>query len=100
MPFSKNIEKLKPSATIAVNSLAKRLQADGRDIVNLGAGEPDFDTPEWISESAIEGIRAGATHYTPAPGTPELRRAVAAGYGERGWDVDSAQVVVSAGPPE
>lgn len=97
MPFSKNIEKLKPSATIAVNSLAKRLQADGRDIVNLGAGEPDFDTPEWMSEAAIDGIRAGATHYTPAAGTPELRRAVAASYGERGWDVDPAQVVVSAG---
>ena len=97
MEFSENVRQLKPSATIAVNSLAKRLQAEGRDIVNFGAGEPDFDTPAWMSEAAIEGIRAGQTHYTAAPGMPELRQAIAASYESRGRTVEWSQVVVSAG---
>lgn len=97
MRRSPNIERLQPSATIAVSSLANRLKAEGRDIVNLGAGEPDFDTPAWISEAAIEGIRSGATRYTPAPGLSELREAIAARYADRGRDVDASSVVVSAG---
>ncbi len=79
MEYSPNISLLRPSATIAVSSLAKRLRAEGRDIIDLSAGEPDFDTPAWISEAAIEGIHAGKTRYTPTPGMPELRRAIA-GY--------------------
>ena len=79
MKFSPNISRLQPSATIAVSTLAKRLRAEGRDIIDLSAGEPDFGTPEWISEGAIEGIRSGATRYTPVSGIPELRRAIA-GY--------------------
>ena len=97
MEFSENIQQLKPSETIAVNSLAKRLQAEGRDIINLGAGEPDFDTPAWMSEAAIEGIHAGQTHYTAAPGMPELRKAIADSYESRGRTVEWSQVVVSAG---
>ena len=77
MDFSENIQRLQPSATIAVSSLAKQLKAEGRDIINLGAGEPDFDTPAWISEAGIQGIRDGKTRYTPAPGTPQLRQAIA-----------------------
>ena len=68
MQFSTNVEKLKPSATIAVSTLAKRLAAEGRDIVNLSAGEPDFDTPDFISRAAIEGIRSGWTRYTAPAG--------------------------------
>ena len=77
MEYSPNIARLQPSATIAVSSLAKRLRADGRDIIDLSAGEPDFDTPGWISDAAVDGIRAGRTRYTPAAGMPELRRAIA-----------------------
>ena len=98
MKFSPNISRLQPSATIAVSTLAKRLRAEGRDIIDLSAGEPDFGTPEWISEGGIEGIRSGATRYTPVSGIPELRRAIA-GYLESvgGKPVDWEGVVVGAG---
>ncbi|MDE0648892.1 MAG: aminotransferase class I/II-fold pyridoxal phosphate-dependent enzyme, partial [Gammaproteobacteria bacterium] len=77
MTFSENIARLRPSATVAVSTLARKLAAEGRDIINLGAGEPDFDTPEWVSGAAIDGIRAGRTRYTPSAGLPELRTAAA-----------------------
>ena len=98
MKFSPNIARLQPSATIAVSTLAKRLRAEGRDIIDLSAGEPDFGTPEWISEGAIEGIRAGSTRYTPVSGIPELRRAIAR-YLESvgGGPVDWEGIVVGAG---
>jgi aspartate aminotransferase len=98
MEFSNNIARLQPSATIAVSSLAKQLKAEGRDIINLSAGEPDFDTPEWIADAGIQGIRDGKTRYTPAPGTPELRQAIAASLQrEFETDVDWNAVVVNAG---
>ena len=98
MKFSPNVARLQPSATMAVSTLAKRLRAEGRDIIDLSAGEPDFGTPEWISEGAIEGIRSGSTRYTPVSGIPELRRAIA-GYLESvgGKPVDWEGVVVGAG---
>ncbi len=77
MSFSANIERLKPSATIAVSTLAKSLVDEGRDIVNLGAGEPDFDTPSFIADAAIHGVRSGRTRYTPPAGLPKLRQAIA-----------------------
>lgn len=100
MEFSRNIQNLRPSATIAVSTLAKKLRSEGRDVINLSAGEPDFPTPEWISDAAVESIRKGHTGYTPAPGLPELRAAVAkhlAGRSQGGWSIDASQVVVSAG---
>jgi aspartate aminotransferase len=98
MLLSSNVEKLKPSATIAVSTLAKRLTAEGRDILNLSAGEPDFDTPGFVSEAAIEGIRQGRTRYTPPAGLPELRKAIAARLTERaGRGLDWQGVVVTAG---
>jgi aspartate aminotransferase len=98
LEFSQNIQRLQPSATIAVSSLAKQLKAEGRDIINLGAGEPDFDTPEWISDAAVQGIREGKTRYTPAPGTPQLRQAIAKDLQMRfGKEVDWNGVVVSNG---
>jgi len=98
MQFSANVEKLKPSATIAVSTLAKKLAAEGRDIINLSAGEPDFDTPAFISEAAIAGIQGGRTRYTPPAGIPELRSAIADGLSERaGRVMDSEGVVVTAG---
>jgi len=96
--FSENIQRLQPSATIAVSSLAKQLKAEGRDIINLGAGEPDFDTPEWIADAGVQGIRDGKTRYTPAPGTPQLRQAIAQDLQKRfGKEVDWNGVVVSNG---
>ena len=96
--LSPNIDRLQPSATIAVSSLAKQLSADGRDIINLGAGEPDFPTPEFIAEAGIAAIREGHTRYTPAAGLPELREAVAAALATaHDTDTTPAGVVVSAG---
>lgn len=98
MTLSENIAKLTPSATVAVSTLARKLAAAGQDIINLGAGEPDFDTPEWVSAAAIDGIRKGRTRYTPAAGLPELR-AAAAEYMTAGTDcpAEAARIVVSAG---
>lgn len=98
MPYSANIERLQPSATIAVSTLAKRLAGEGRDILNLSAGEPDFDTPVFIADAAVEGIRAGQTRYTPPPGLTPLRKAIAARLSERaGRALDWNGVVVTAG---
>ena len=66
-----------PSATLAMAAEAKRLKAEGVDVLDFALGEPDFDTPENIQEAAIRAMRAGQTHYTPPAGIPELRQAVA-----------------------
>jgi aspartate aminotransferase len=98
MEFSENIRKLKPSATMAVSSLAKRLKREGRDILDLSAGEPDFDTPEFVCDAAVDGIRGGQTHYTPPAGTPELRQAIAKHLTMRaGREMSWEGVVVTAG---
>ncbi len=100
MTYSENIATLQPSATMAVSSFAKELAAGGRDIIDLSAGEPDFDTPAWISEAGTRAIREGRTRYTPAPGLPELRQAVAEDAMARAhpaWDLGGRNVVVSAG---
>jgi len=98
MQYSPNIEKLKPSATIAVSTLAKKLVAEGRDIVNLSAGEPDFDTPVFIADAAVDGIRSGRTRYTPPAGLPELRKVIAERLSDRaGRVIDWNGVVVTAG---
>lgn len=68
--------KIKPSPTLAVDARAKELKAQGRDIINLGTGEPDFDTPDWIKDAAKKAIDAGKTKYTPVDGTPELKDAI------------------------
>ena len=96
--YSENVRRLSPSATIAVSSLAKELQAEGRDIINLGAGEPDFPTPDFVRSAAVAAIQAGRTRYTPAAGMLELREAVAAALARNhGVDTTAGGVVVSAG---
>lgn len=98
MRLSTNIQNLRPSATIAVSTLAKKLRAEGRDILDLSAGEPDFDTPAFISGAGIRGIQEGKTRYTPAAGMPELRRAIATDLQARtGTAVDWNGIVVTAG---
>ncbi len=101
MELSPNVAALQPSATIAVSTLARTLRSEGRDILDLSAGEPDFPTPAWICDAAVRGIREGMTRYTPAPGLPALRAAVAAGARAGGahpeWAIESDAVVVSSG---
>ena len=77
---SRALARVQPSATIAVTTLAAKLKAEGKDVIGLGAGEPDFDTPDHIKEAAIAAIRAGKTKYTPADGTPELKEAICAKF--------------------
>jgi aspartate aminotransferase len=96
--FSSNVERLRPSATMAVSNLARKLKAEGRDVIDLSAGEPDFPTPDWISEAAVEAIRKGMTRYTAVGGIPELKKAIAATLSERaGRTLDPNGVVVSCG---
>jgi aspartate aminotransferase len=95
---SGNIAFLKESATIAVSSRAKALRTAGRDIIDLGAGEPDFDTPEFIRRAAQRAIDAGATRYTATEGILPLRQAIAAQASARAAGaVDAGEVVVSTG---
>ena len=70
------LSRIKPSPTIAVSTKARELKAAGRDVIGLGAGEPDFDTPDNIKEAAISAIRAGDTKYTAVDGTPALKAAI------------------------
>ena len=88
-----------PSPTLAVDSKAKALKAAGEDVCGFGAGEPDFDTPDFIKEACIQALRAGKTKYAPAPGIPELREALAEHYrtNNKVDGVAAAQVVVSPG---
>jgi aspartate aminotransferase len=96
--FSENISGIEPSATLAVAALARELKARGRDIVDLSAGEPDFRTPDFINQAAIAAIEEGRSHYTPTPGVPELRRAIAEDIGRRfGRQPDPGTIVVSNG---
>lgn len=97
---SSNIADLQPSATIAVGALAARLRAAGRDILDFGAGQPDFDTPQFIRQAAAEAVEAGATRYTATAGMPRLRRAIAgqaAALAGGKWPITAGQVVVSGG---
>ncbi len=89
---------IKPSPTLAVSAKAARLKAEGKDVIAMGAGEPDFDTPEFIKEAAIAAMRKGLTKYTPAGGTPSLKKAVIAKFErENGLDYTEKQVLVSCG---
>ena len=88
-----------PSPTLAVDAKAKELKADGEDVCGFGAGEPDFDTPEFIKEACIKALSEGKTKYAPAPGIPALREAIAEKYrNQNGVDgVTAAQCIVSPG---
>ncbi len=74
--LASRLDRIKPSPTIAVTQKARDLKAQGRDVIGLGAGEPDFDTPEHIIEAAYKAMKDGKTRYTPVPGVPELREAI------------------------
>jgi aspartate aminotransferase len=92
------LSRVKPSATIAVSQKARELKASGRDVIGLGAGEPDFDTPDNIKAAAVDAINRGETKYTPVSGIPELRKAIAAKFKrENNLDYDWQQTIVGTG---
>jgi aspartate aminotransferase len=96
--IARRLAAIKPSPTIAVTNLARELKAAGRDVIGLGAGEPDFDTPDSIKEAAIAAIRAGQTKYTAVDGTPELKAAVAAKFKrENGLEFRLDEISVGTG---
>ena len=96
--ISKRAASLAPSLTLAITAKAKELRAAGEDVIGLGAGEPDFDTPEHIKEAAAKALADGFTKYTPASGTPELRAAAASKFErENGLQYDPQQIIVSCG---
>ncbi|MCB1435687.1 MAG: pyridoxal phosphate-dependent aminotransferase [Rhodobiaceae bacterium] len=96
--ISQSLSRIKPSATIAVTTKARELKAAGMDVIGLGAGEPDFDTPENIKEAAIRAIQAGQTKYTAVDGIPELKQAICAKFKrENGLDYKPAQISVGTG---
>ncbi len=98
MRISKRAQAIPPSATLAVTSRAKELKAKGVDIVDFGAGEPDFDTPDFIKEAAIKALKAGRTKYTAEAGIVELRTAIAAKLArENGLKYTPEQVIVNIG---
>jgi aspartate aminotransferase len=99
MPFlSAALDRVKPSATIAVTDKARALKAAGRNVIGLGAGEPDFDTPANVKLAAIHAIEAGKTKYTAVDGIPELKEAIIAKFQrENGLAYKPSQVIISTG---
>ena len=98
MRLSERVQAIKPSPTLAVTARAARLKAEGKDIIGLGAGEPDFDTPQHIKDAAIIAINKGFTKYTAVGGTPGLKNAVIAKFKrDNGFDYTPGQILVSCG---
>jgi aspartate aminotransferase len=97
MKGTKRLQMLSESQTLALTKLVRQLQAEGKDVVGLTLGEPDFDTPDHIRAAAIAAINEGFTHYTPVAGIPALRQAIAAIYQPHGAEYTAANVVVSNG---
>ena len=98
LPISRRVQRVKPSPTLAVTARAARLKAQGKDVIGLGAGEPDFDTPAHIAEAGVEAIRAGFTRYTNVEGIDELKDAIIAKFErDNGLTYERAQILVSSG---
>lgn len=96
--ISRRAASLAPSLTLAIDSKAKQMKAEGLDVVGFGAGEPDFDTPQHIKDAAIKAINDGFTKYTPSSGIPELRQAIADKFKrENGLTYKPSQVIVNSG---
>ncbi len=96
--LSKRVQKVKPSPTLAVTARSLALKAEGKDIIGLGAGEPDFDTPLHIADAGVDAIRKGLTRYTAVDGTAELKDAIIAKFKrDNGLDYQRNQILVSSG---
>jgi aspartate aminotransferase len=98
LELSKRVQAIKPSPTLAVTARASQLKAEGKDIIGLGAGEPDFDTPQYIKDAAIAAINKGFTKYTAVGGTPSLKQAIVAKFNrDNGLEYTAKQILVSCG---
>ena len=98
MELTNRVKGIKPSPTLAITAKAKQMKADGLDVVGLGAGEPDFDTPDNIKEAAIKALRDGMTKYTPVPGTNEAKDAIIRKLKrDQGLDYGRGNIIISCG---
>jgi aspartate aminotransferase len=98
LSVSRRVQRVKPSPTLAVTARAARLKAEGKDVIGLGAGEPDFDTPEHVAQAGIDAIRNGFTRYTNVDGVNELKDAIIAKFQrDNGIRYERAQILVSSG---
>ena len=98
MTVSDRIKRVKPSITLAVSAKARELKAQGVDVIGLGAGEPDFDTPAHIRAAAVRAIESGQTRYTAVDGTPELKAAIRSKFKrDNALKYEDAQIIVSTG---
>lgn len=98
MAVSRRVQRVKPSPTLAVTARAARLKAEGKDVIGLGAGEPDFDTPAHIAQSGIDAIKGGFTRYTNVEGIDELKDAIIAKFQrDNALTYERSQILVSAG---
>jgi len=96
--IASRLDKIKPSATLALAAKAQELKAEGKDVIGLSVGEPDFDTPDFIKDAAKAAMDAGKTKYTPVPGTPELRKAIVEKFKrENNLTYTPDQVIVGTG---
>ena len=96
--IAKRLERIKPSPTLAITALAMKLRDEGRDIIGLSAGEPDFDTPDNVKAAGIHAIESGKTKYTQVDGLPDLKKAVAGKFKrDNGLDYKPEQIIVSCG---
>jgi aspartate aminotransferase len=95
---AERLDRISPSQTIAISTKARELKAAGRDVISLSAGEPDFDTPQFVKDAATRAIQAGETKYTDVAGTPALRRAVAEKFRrDSGLDYKPEEIIISTG---
>jgi aspartate aminotransferase len=97
-PIAQRLSKVKPSPTLGITRLAQELKAQGKDVIGLAAGEPDFDTPDFIKEAAYAAIKAGQTKYTAVDGTPALKKAIVEKFQrENGLTYKASQISVGSG---
>lgn len=98
MILSRKAQQIEPSITLAITAKAKKMKAEGIDVIGFGAGEPDFNTPEYIQEAAIKAIKAGFTKYTPASGIVELKEAIVEKFSkDNGLKYNISQIIISTG---
>lgn len=98
MILSRKAQQIEPSITLAITAKAKKMKADGIDVIGFGAGEPDFNTPEYIQKAAIKAIKEGYTKYTPASGIMELKNAIVEKFRkDNGLEYNTSQIIISTG---
>ena len=95
---AERLDRIQPSLTIAISTVARRMIAEGKNVISLSQGEPDFDTPRNIKDAAIRALEAGQTKYTDVSGTPELRKAVAGKFArDSGIEYKPEEIIISTG---